>query len=99
LPFIEATPSTIRKLADDFVTERPVLWTICGNCETTSCSLFCTCICATSAFACCVNVRRISTSPVALDVADMYCRLSRPVMPCSITRVTEFSTVCASAPG
>ncbi|CAM3311890.1 hypothetical protein BUGL105410_29305 [Burkholderia gladioli] len=99
LPSVEAKPTTIRKLAEDLVTVRPEVCTMVGNCEVTSCSLFCTCICATSGSARLVKVRRISTSPVDSDEADMYCRLSTPVMPCSITRVTEFSTVRASAPG
>ena len=98
-PSRDTKPTTIRKPSDDFVTLRPVVCTICGSCDVTSCSLFCVCICATSALASLVKVSVTVAMPDDVEVDVMWSRLSMPVRPCSMTLVTEFSTVCASAPG
>ena len=68
LPSVETKPTTIRNPVEDFVTETPLFCTVCGNVEVTSCSLFCTCICAVSGFAALVKVSVICEEPVEVEV-------------------------------
>ena len=47
-PSVETKPTTIRKLLVDLATRMPCCCTVCGSRGTASCTLFCTCTCATS---------------------------------------------------
>ncbi len=88
----------IRKSVPDFVTVTPWSCTDSGSCVSASCTLFCTCICATSASVPAAKLSDTRERPAEVDSDDMLCRPSRPCMRCSITCVTESSTVCADAP-
>ena len=68
MPSVETKPTTIRNPVEDFVTEIPVLCTVCGSVEVTSCSLFCTCTCAVSGLAALVKVSVICEEPVDVEV-------------------------------
>ncbi len=61
----------MRKFDVDFETVMPVDCTVCGSCAVTSCSLFCTCICATSGLALLVKVTEIEAWPVEVEVDVM----------------------------
>ncbi|MCY1218164.1 hypothetical protein D3C72_1456820 [compost metagenome] len=62
------------------------------------CSLFCTCIWATSMLVPALKVSDRRATPDELLVDCMYSRLSSPFICCSMTWVTESSTVLAEAP-
>ena len=64
-----------------------------------SCSLFCTCTCAMSGFVPGANVSVMVAGPESSVVDDRYSKWSSPLICCSITCVTVFSTVSADAPG
>ncbi|CAB3774378.1 hypothetical protein LMG30113_07574 [Burkholderia paludis] len=99
LPSSELKASTSRKLLLDFVTDRPNCCTTCGRTGVASDSLFCTWTCAMSALVPGAKVSVIVALPESSLVDDMYRKLSRPLICCSITCVTVSSTVFAEAPG
>ena len=70
-PSLDTKPITIRKPSEALSTEMPLVCTTLGSCEVTSCSLFCTCICAMSGSAVLVKVSVIVDWPVEVEVADM----------------------------
>ena len=98
LPFSDVKASTMNMSPEDLVTVTPSFCTDSGRLDWASCSLFCTCICATSGSVPEAKVSSISELPSDELLDDMYSRLSMPVMACSITWVTEFSVVSAEAP-
>ena len=91
--------TTKRKLVWALETVTPSCCTWLDSCATACCTLFCTCTCAISALVPGAKVAVIATEPSELDEEEKYRRLSKPVSCCSITWVTEFCTVAASAPG
>ncbi len=99
LPSSDTKASTSRKLLLDFVTFRPSCCTTCGRSGVASGSLFCTCTCAMSGLVPAAKVSVMVAVPESSLVDDMYRRLSRPLICCSITCVTVSSTVFADAPG
>ncbi len=94
----ETSETIIKVSLAALVTVTPVLCTACGNLEVASCNLFCTCICATSGLVPALKFKVMLVLPAELLEADMYSRLSRPFSCCSITCVTESSSVLADAP-
>ncbi|MNC61450.1 hypothetical protein D3C75_1113920 [compost metagenome] len=87
-----------RKSLPPLVTVMPWFCTACGKRASACCSLFCTCICATSASVPAAKVRLILALPAELLLADMYNSPSSPFICCSTTWVTESSMVLAEAP-
>ena len=61
---------TMMKLRTDFTTVTPCCWTSCGNCDSASFSLFCTCTCAMSGSTPELNVRTIDAEP-ALSLVEV----------------------------
>lgn len=80
-------------------TVTPCRVTTSGSSGSTSWSRFCTCTCAMSGSVPLAKVSVIEACPLDVLVAAIVSRFSSPVMVCSITVVTEFSTVSALAPG
>src|SRR5262245_18865364 len=99
LPSSELNANHISQLLLDFVTCMPSCCTTCGRFGVASDSLFCTCTCATSGLVPGAKVSVIVALPESSLVDDMYRKLSRPLICCSITCVTVSSTVFAEAPG
>jgi hypothetical protein len=98
-PSAETNPTTIRKSLVDLFTRTPWSCTACGSSGSASCSLFCVCTWAMSTLVPAWKVSVTVAAPVESDDDDMYSRPSSPVIFCSITWVTESSTVFADAPG
>ena len=98
LPSSDVSDTTISKSVPAFVTETPWLCTACGSCDMACCSLFCTCIWATSAFVPASNCSRTLAVPAELLVDAIETSRSMPLRRCSITWVTESSMVLADAP-
>ena len=62
------------------------------------CSLFCTCTWATSMLVPGLKVKVVRERPDWSLTESMYSRLSMPLSCCSMSWLTEFSTVSAEAP-
>ena len=99
LPSVETNAIANRKLLLDFVTLEPSCCTACGNSGVASCSLFCTCTCAISGLVPAAKVSVVVAVPESSELDDRYSRWSSPLICCSITCTTVFSTVSAEAPG
>ena len=93
----ETRVTIMRKSVPLLVTVTPMDCTAWGNRLRACCTLFCTCIWATSALVPATKLRPTLAEP-ALEVADMLSKPSRPFICCSMTWVTESSMVWALAP-
>lgn len=93
------TRETTRRLSSpDLVTVTPWFCTACGKRDIACCTLFCTCISATSEFVPAVKLSVTRARPLEVLFDDIDSRWSSPFICCSMTCVTESSTVFAEAP-
>jgi len=83
----------------DLTTWTPWFLTTSGRLGSADCSLFCTWDQATSTSVPGAKVSSRRAPPAESLEADMYSSRSRPVIFCSMSWVTLFSTVSADAPG
>ena len=96
---LDTKPAISRYPLLDWVTRMPACWTCAGSNGVASCSLFCTCTCAMSGLVPAAKVSVVVAVPESSALDDIYSRLLSPLICCSITCTTVFSTVSAEAPG
>src|SRR5258706_15198421 len=96
---LDTKPAASRYPLLDLVTRMPVCCTCAGSNGVASCSLFCTCTCAMSGLVPAAKVSVMVAWPESKELDEKYDRRSRPLICCSITCTTVFSTVSAEAPG
>ena len=71
LPSSEYSDTSSSRSVPALVTETPCAWTACGSCDIACCSLFCTCIWATSGSVPASKVSSTRAVPDELLVAAM----------------------------
>src|SRR5271169_350275 len=96
---LDTKPAINRYPLLDLVTLMPACCTCGGSNGVASCSLFCTCTCAMSELVPAAKVSVVVAVPESSELDEIYNRLSNPLICCSITCTTVFSTVSAEAPG
>src|ERR1700730_11604986 len=95
---LDTKPAASRYPLLDLVTRMPVCCTCAGSNGVASCNLFCTCTCAMSGLVPAAKVSVVVAWPESSALDERYSRWSSPLICCSITCTTVFSTVSAEAP-